>query len=81
MLAEVCERPIIAKTRYRVASGGLTWEIDEFHDDNEGLVVAEVELSEPGQALDRPAWIGEDVSDDPRYFNANLISHPFRTWS
>ena len=80
MLNELCERPLIAKTRYRVPFGGLVWEIDEFHDENDGLVVAEVELSEPGQRFDRPAWIGKEVSGDPRYFNSNLIRHPYRTW-
>jgi len=80
MLDELCERPLIAKTRYRVPFGGLVWEIDEFHDENEGLVVAEVELSDAGQRFDRPAWIGTEVSGDPRYFNSNLILHPYRTW-
>ena len=80
MLDELCERPLIVKTRYRVPFGGLVWEIDEFHDENEGLVVAEVELSESGQRFDRPAWVGTEVSDDPRYFNSNLILHPYRTW-
>jgi len=80
MLDELCERPLIAKTRYRVPFGGLVWEIDEFHAENEGLVVAEVELSGSGQRFDRPAWVGTEVSGDPRYFNSNLILHPYRTW-
>ncbi len=80
MLDDLCERPLVVKTRYRVPHGALVWEIDEFHADNEGLVVAEVELSDVGQRFDRPAWLGEEVSADPRYFNANLISHPYSTW-
>lgn len=80
MLEDLCERPLIAKTRYRVPFGGLVWEVDEFHDENDGLVVAEVELTEAGQLFARPAWLGEEVSADPRYFNSNLIRHPYRTW-
>ena len=81
LLDEVCERPIIDKTRYRVpAGGGLTWEIDEFHADNDGLVVAEIELASEAQPFERPAWLGTEVSGDPRYFNSNLISRPYRTW-
>lgn len=81
MLDELCERPLIEKTRYRVAVGRHVWDVDEFHGDNAGLVVAEVELTSPDDAFERPSWIGREVSDDPRYFNANLVSHPYRSWS
>ena len=81
MLDELCERPLIDKTRYRIDAGSVTWEIDEFHGENDGLVVAEVELASAGQPFDRPAWLGLEVSDDPRYFNANLIARPYRTWT
>jgi len=81
MLDELCERPLVDKTRYRVDVGGLIWEIDEFHGDNDGLVLAEIELTSPDQAFVRPAWIGREVSYDPRYFNANLVAHPYRTWA
>ena len=80
MLDDLCERPLIEKTRYRIADGAHTWEVDEFHGDNEGLVVAEIELAAPDEPFKRPAWIGHEVSDDPRYFNANLIAQPYRTW-
>ncbi len=80
LLDELCERPLIEKTRYRVPAGSVTWEIDEFHGDNAGLIVAEVELEREDQPFDRPAWLGAEVSGDPRYFNANLIAHPFRDW-
>jgi CYTH domain-containing protein len=80
MLDDLCVPPLIEKTRYRVRFGGLTWEIDEFHGDNAGLVVAEVELTSPTQAVDLPPWVGREVSDDPRYFNVNLVQHPFTTW-
>jgi len=80
MLDELCERPLIDKTRYRVEVDGAAWEVDEFHAENEGLVVAEIELTSADQAFVRPPWAGPEVSGDPRYFNANLIKHPYRTW-
>jgi CYTH domain-containing protein len=80
MLDELCERPIIEKTRHVVEVDGTTWEIDEFAGVNEGLIVAEVELDSINQEFTRPEWIGNEVTDDPRYFNANLISHPYKEW-
>lgn len=80
MLDELCERPLIEKTRYVVEYGGLTWEIDEFAGDNRGLILAEVELSSEDQKVELPDWIGEEVTGDPRYFNSNLIKHPFTRW-
>lgn len=80
-LLELCHRPLIEKTRYRVEHDGLVWEIDEFHGENAGLVVAEVELERESQAVTLPPWIGEEVSDDPRYFNSNLARHPYREWA
>lgn len=82
MLDELAEKPIIEKTRYKIPAGNdLTWEIDEFHGVNEGLVVAEIEISSEDTAFVKPEWIGEDVSSDPRYFNSNLVAHPFTTWT
>lgn len=80
MLDDLCEKPIIEKNRYKVPIGELTWEIDEFGGVNEGLIVAEVELTDEAQEFERPPWIGEEVSGDPRYFNSNLIANPFTTW-
>jgi CYTH domain-containing protein len=80
MLDELCQQPIIEKTRYRIDHGGLSWEIDEFGGANRGLVVVEVELEDANQEIDLPDWVGEDVTDDPRYFNSNLIAHPYTTW-
>ncbi len=80
LLDELCERPIIEKHRYKIPYGGLVWEVDEFHGVNEGLVIAEVELESDDQAIDVPAWVGEEVSGDPRYFNAALVRCPFNTW-
>lgn len=79
-LLDLCEQPIIEKTRYKIAHGGLIWEVDEFHGVNDGLVVAECELESEDQAIDKPAWIGDEVTGDPRYFNSNLIAKPFTTW-
>lgn len=80
MLNELCEQPLIEKTRYVIELNGLTWEIDRFSGVNEGLVVAEVELEDEDQPIALPEWIGEEVTHDARYFNANLISHPFSEW-
>ena len=81
MLDDLCETPIIEKSRYRIAQGDLTWEVDEFTGENAGLVVAEIELANEAQAFDKPAWIGEEVTGDPRFFNANLVANPFSRWS
>jgi CYTH domain-containing protein len=80
MLDTLCEQPIIEKNRYKIPFGGLTWEVDEFLGINAGLTVAEVELESEEQSFTKPDWIGEEVSDDPRYFNSNLIARPFSTW-
>ncbi len=79
-LLELCEKPLIEKNRCKISLDGLVWEVDEFFGDNEGLIVAEVELEDENQAFDKPSWIGEEVSGDPRYFNSNLIKNPYTTW-
>ena len=79
-LLDLCEKPLIEKTRTKIAIGNLVWEVDEFFGDNAGLIVAEVELEDENQAVDLPSWIGEEVSGDPRYFNSNLIKHPYTSW-
>ena len=80
MLETLCERPFIEKVRYKIEWGGLIWEIDEFDGVNKGLILAEVELSDENQQIELPAWIGQEVSDDARYFNINLVKHPFSQW-
>jgi adenylate cyclase len=80
MLDRLCLRPIVEKTRYRIPWGGLTWEVDDFSGENAGLVVAEVELEDEGQAVDLPPWVGREVTDDPRYANASLVARPYATW-
>jgi len=81
MLDNLCEKPIIEKNRAKVEYEGLIWEIDEFFGENEGLVVAEVELTDENQEFKKPDWVGEEVSGDPRYFNSNLIKNPYKTWN
>jgi adenylate cyclase len=80
MLDALAEKPLIEKKRYKIPAGDLTWEIDEFLGDNAGLTVAEVELKSEDQAFDRPAWLGDEVTGDTRYYNANLIKKPFTRW-
>jgi adenylate cyclase len=81
LLDELCLRPLIEKRRYRVDHAGGIWEVDEFFGDNEGLVVAEIELDSEDQPFARPGWLGEEVTGDPRYYNVNLVAHPYRSWS
>lgn len=80
MLETLARRPLIEKTRFIVRHGVHLWEIDEFAGDNAGLVVAEVELTAVDEPFERPDWLGEEVSDDPRYLNAALVEHPYRDW-
>ncbi|WP_448563384.1 CYTH domain-containing protein [Trichothermofontia sp.] len=80
MLTTLCDRPLIEKKRYRIPINDLVWEVDEFLGDNQGLILAEVELQQADQRIPLPTWIGPEVSGDPRYFNANLVAHPFTQW-
>ncbi|MEJ2587683.1 MAG: CYTH domain-containing protein [Deltaproteobacteria bacterium] len=80
MLNRLCERPLIEKYRHRVTYQDMIWEVDVFMGDNEGLVVAEVELESDTQEIALPEWAGPEVSTDPRYYNANLVKHPFKSW-
>lgn len=81
MLDNLCDRPLIEKTRYKIEYAGLIWEVDEFASENQGLILAEVELADENQIIELPDWIGKEVSDDPRYYNANLTQHPYSQWS
>lgn len=80
MLDLLCPKPQVHKTRHRVAIANHIWEIDEFYDENEGLIVAEIELRNENESFDKPDWLAEEVSDDPRYYNVNLIKHPYSQW-
>ena len=79
MLA-MCEQPLIEKNRRIVHHEGLDWEVDEFLGLNEGLIVAEVELESENQVFQTPKWVGDEVTNDPRYFNSSLSSKPFTKW-
>ena len=70
----------IEKTRYKIDYQGKTWEIDIFHGDNEGLIVAEIELNSIGESFQIPAWIDCEVTHESKYFNANLSKNPFKNW-
>ena len=79
-LMALCEPGRIDKTRYLVKSGSHTFEVDEFYGDNEGLVMAEVELQAEDEPYEKPDFVGEEVTGDRRYYNAHLTRHPFKTW-
>ena len=79
-LLKLCEPGIIDKTRYLVRSGQHTFEVDEFYGENEGLTVAEVELSSEDEPFVKPAFVGREVTGDARYYNSQLMKHPFTTW-
>ncbi|MDN2715566.1 CYTH domain-containing protein [Janthinobacterium sp. SUN120] len=80
LLDSLCEQPLIEKVRHRIEHAGMVWEVDEFLGANAGLVVAEIELASEDQPFEKPDWIGAEVSGDARYYNANLIRHPFSQW-
>lgn len=80
MLEKLALKPIISKYRYKVPYRGFVWEIDRFLGENEGLVIAEVELEDPSQIPPLPPWVGKEVTGDERYYNASLISRPYREW-
>lgn len=80
MLDGLCDGFPIDKTRHRAVYEGMTWEVDEFHGENAGLVVAEIELEAVDQAFARPDWLGEEVSDDARFFNSSLSRCPYAHW-
>ena len=79
-LLPFCRRPLIEKIRYHEEVAGHLWEIDCFSGENDGLIVAEIELQSETEAFTRPDWLGAEVSGDPRYYNANLTDHPYRAW-
>ena len=79
-LLKMCLEGGISKTRYRVPQGQRAWEIDVFDGANAGLIMAEIELGSASEAFDRPKWLGEEVTDDPRYKNANLSEKPYSLW-
>lgn len=81
MLEKLCKKPLIEKIRHRISLDNLTWEVDEFLGDNQGLIMAEIELEQEEQAITIPDWIGEEVTGDERYYNSNLQKFPYKMWS
>jgi len=81
LLNNLCQRPWIEKWRYRIPMGDLVWEVDEFLGENQGLILAEVELVSEDQTFDLPDWMGQEVTGDRRYYNSNLVNYPYQQWS
>lgn len=79
-LLAICEPGAIDKTRHLVKFAGKTFEVDEFHGDNHGLIVAEIELASEDEAFERPEWLGQEVTGDARYYNSMLMKNPYRSW-
>ncbi len=80
MLDLLCHKPLIEKIRYCIPFSGFIWEVDEFKGENEGLLMAEIELEHVGQEFEKPPWIGREVTGDTRYYNANLVRNPYSAW-
>lgn len=79
-LLTICEPGIIDKTRYVISYGGHLFEVDEFHGENDGLTVAEIELATESQSFEKPSWLGREVTGDDKYYNASLSKHPYSKW-
>jgi len=79
-LLKICEPGVIDKTRFEVKIGKHTFEVDEFYGDNEGLIVAEVELGSEDEAFEKPAWLGQEVTGNVNYYNSMLMKNPFKNW-
>ena len=80
-LLKICEPGVIDKTRYLIDVGSHTFEVDEFYGENEGLVMAEIELSSEGEHFVKPEWLGEEVTGDIRYYNSMLMKNPYKNWN
>lgn len=76
----LCEKGVIDKTRFEIKTGKHIFEVDEFHGENEGLIIAEVELNSENETFEEPDWIGKEVTNDNRYYNSYLSNHPFKSW-
>lgn len=81
MLERLCVGQLVEKTRHYVLHQGHTWEVDEFHGTNDGLVVAELELESENALFEIPGWLGQEVTDDLRYYNNQLAQTPYSQWS
>lgn len=79
-LLKLCEKGKIEKTRYEIKSGNHVYEVDEFYGENEGLTMAEIELQSETESFEKPDWLGEEVTNDERYYNTYLSKNPFKNW-
>ena len=79
-LFKICEPGVIDKTRYEIKAGKYTFEVDEFHGDNRGLTVAEIELTDENDTFEKPQWLGEEVTGDVKYYNSMLMKNPYKNW-
>jgi adenylate cyclase len=79
-LLQLCEKGVIEKIRYEIQVSQHIFEVDEFYGENKGLIMAEVELQSETETFETPIWLGEEVTNDNRYYNAYLSQHPFKTW-
>jgi len=79
-LLKLCEPGIIDKTRFLIKAGQNTFEVDEFYGENQGLIIAEIELKSEEEVFEKPDWLGEEVTGDKRYYNSKLAKKPFNTW-
>ncbi|MBT8236759.1 MAG: adenylate cyclase, partial [Bacteroidia bacterium] len=79
-LLQLCIPPILRKERYHVPNGKHTYEVDVFHGENEGLIIAEIELNNPQEEFSKPEWLGKEVTGDTRYYNVSLLTKPYSTW-
>ena len=80
-LLKLCEPGVISKVRFLVKAGQHTFEVDEFFEENQGLLLAEIELQSATEDFNKPDWLGEEVTGDPRYYNSQLSKNPFKTWN
>ena len=80
MLLSLCEKGVIDKTRYEIKYGDHVIEVDVFSDENDGLIIAEIELTAESEAFEKPEWLGKEVTDDERYYNAYLSQNPYQNW-
>lgn len=80
MMHRICDPAQIDKTRYTIRFGRTVWEVDDYHGNNHGLLVAEVELTAESDAIDRPPWLGREITHEPKYWNGNLLRRPYGEW-
>lgn len=79
-LLKICEPGVISKNRYQIIAGKHIFEVDEFYGDNEGLIIAEIELNHEDEIFEKPSWLGEEVTGQEKYYNSSLVKNPFQKW-